>query len=130
MPELVIDRLTKHFKNKIAVDGVSLRLQPGVYGFLGANGAGKTTLLRMLVGVLKPTSGKSAVMARRFVSWTGNTVIFWDISPRILDITRILQQSGIWNTLRRVRQYPETWHGKRYRKCSGLWVWRESRSRK
>ncbi len=58
MPELVLDRVTKHFKNKIAVDAVSLRLQQGVYGFLGANGAGKTTLLRMLCGVLKPTSGE------------------------------------------------------------------------
>lgn len=58
MPELVIDRLTKRFKNKIAVDAVSLQLRQGVYGFLGANGAGKTTLLRMLVGVLKPTSGE------------------------------------------------------------------------
>lgn len=58
MPQLVLDRVTKHFKNKIAVDAVSLRLQPGVHGFLGANGAGKTTLLRMLCGVLKPTSGE------------------------------------------------------------------------
>ena len=58
MPELVIDRVTKRFKHKIAVDTVSLRLRNGVYGFLGANGAGKTTLLRMLCGVLKPTSGE------------------------------------------------------------------------
>lgn len=58
MPELTIDRVTKRFKNKIAVDAVSLHLQNGVYGFLGANGAGKTTLLRMLCGVLRPTSGE------------------------------------------------------------------------
>lgn len=55
--ELVIDRLTKQYKNKIAVDRVSLTLCPGVYGLLGANGAGKTTLMRMICGVLKPTSG-------------------------------------------------------------------------
>lgn len=58
MPELVLDRVTKHFKNKIAVENVSLRLREGVYGFLGANGAGKTTLLRMLCGILKPTAGE------------------------------------------------------------------------
>lgn len=58
MPELTIDRVTKRFKNKIAVDAVSLSLNHGVYGFLGANGAGKTTLLRMLCGVLRPTSGE------------------------------------------------------------------------
>lgn len=58
MPELKLDRITKHFKNKIAVDNVSLTLREGVYGFLGANGAGKTTLLRMICGVLKPTFGE------------------------------------------------------------------------
>lgn len=55
--ELVIDRLSKQYKNKIAVDRISLNLQKGVYGLLGANGAGKTTLIRMICGVLKPTSG-------------------------------------------------------------------------
>ena len=55
--ELCIDRLTKQYQNKIAVDRISLRLKPGVYGLLGANGAGKTTLMRMLCGILKPTSG-------------------------------------------------------------------------
>lgn len=55
--ELVVDRLSKQYKNKIAVDRISLRLKPGVYGLLGANGAGKTTLMRMLCGILKPTSG-------------------------------------------------------------------------
>ena len=55
--ELCIDRLTKQYQNKIAVDRVSLRLTNGVYGLLGANGAGKTTFMRMLCGILKPTSG-------------------------------------------------------------------------
>ncbi len=55
--ELTIDRLTKQYKNKIAVDRISLGLKPGVCGLLGANGAGKTTLMRMICGVLKPTGG-------------------------------------------------------------------------
>lgn len=55
--ELVIDRLTKQYQNKIAVDRISLTLKKGVYGLLGANGAGKTTLMRMLCGILKPTGG-------------------------------------------------------------------------
>ena len=58
--ELVIDRLTKQFQNKIAVDRVSLRLHRGVFGLLGTNGAGKTTLMRMLCGILQPTSGTIA----------------------------------------------------------------------
>lgn len=55
--ELVIKGITKQFKNKTAVDNVSLTLREGVYGLLGANGSGKTTLMRMICGVLKPTSG-------------------------------------------------------------------------
>lgn len=55
--ELSIDRLTKQYQNKIAVDRISLRLNTGIYGLLGANGAGKTTLTRMVCGILKPTSG-------------------------------------------------------------------------
>lgn len=55
--ELSLDRLTKQYRNKIAVDRVSLKLGEGVHGLLGANGAGKTTLMRMICGVLKPDSG-------------------------------------------------------------------------
>ncbi|GKX28726.1 ABC transporter ATP-binding protein [Vallitalea longa] len=56
--ELTIDRLTKQYKNKIAVDRISYTLTKGVYGLLGANGAGKTTLMRMMCGIIKPTSGE------------------------------------------------------------------------
>ncbi len=55
--ELIIDRVSKQYKNKIAVDRISIKLQKGVYGLLGANGAGKTTLMRMICGILKPESG-------------------------------------------------------------------------
>lgn len=56
--ELSIDRLTKQYGKKIAVDCVSASFQPGLYGLLGANGAGKTTLMRMLCAVLESTSGE------------------------------------------------------------------------
>lgn len=56
--ELSIDRLTKQYGRKIAVDCVSATLKPGVYGLLGANGAGKTTLMRMLCAILESTSGE------------------------------------------------------------------------
>lgn len=56
--ELVIDRLTKQYKNKIAVDRVSITLRQGVHGLLGANGAGKTTLIRMMCGLLSPSGGE------------------------------------------------------------------------
>lgn len=55
--ELILDRISKQYQNKIAVDRISLTLHNGVYGLLGANGAGKTTLMRMICGILKPTGG-------------------------------------------------------------------------
>ncbi len=55
--KLILDRVTKQFKNKIAVDRISLEMEPGIYGLLGPNGAGKTTLMRMMAGILPPDSG-------------------------------------------------------------------------
>lgn len=56
--ELTLDRLTKQFGARIAVDRVSATLTPGIIGLLGANGAGKTTLMRMVCDVLRPTGGQ------------------------------------------------------------------------
>lgn len=56
--ELRLDRLTKQYKQKLAVDRLDLELKCGVYGLLGANGAGKTTLMRMLCDIQEPTSGE------------------------------------------------------------------------
>jgi len=56
--------LTKRYGPHImAVDRVSLTVRRGeVYGFLGPNGAGKTTTLRMLLGLIRPTSGEASVL--------------------------------------------------------------------
>ena len=66
--ELSLDRLTKHYGNKIAVDCVSANLKPGVYGLLGANGAGKTTLMRMLCAILESTSGEVLLNGKEITS--------------------------------------------------------------
>src|SRR3954449_13255307 len=58
-PTLTATNLTKIIGDKTIVDNVSFELQRGeVFGFLGPNGAGKTTTIRMLVGLIKPTSGR------------------------------------------------------------------------
>jgi lantibiotic transport system ATP-binding protein len=50
--------LTKSFAGRIAVNRLSIRVERGdIYGFLGPNGAGKSTTLRMLLGLVRPTSG-------------------------------------------------------------------------
>ena len=56
--ELFINHVTKDFKDKRAVDDVTLHITPGVWGLLGANGAGKTSLMRMIAGISKPSSGE------------------------------------------------------------------------
>ena len=49
--------VSKRYQDKVAVNHVSLNIDSGIWGLLGANGAGKTTLIRMAVGILKPSAG-------------------------------------------------------------------------
>ena len=70
--ELSVDRLTKHYGRKIAVDCVSASLKPGVYGLLGANGAGKTTLMRMMCAILESTSGEVLLDGKEIISMGGD----------------------------------------------------------
>jgi ABC-2 type transport system ATP-binding protein len=80
MPLVAIDALTKRYPGGVtALDGLSLDLEPGIIGLVGANGAGKSTLLRILLGLLPPTSGSATVLGhdvrtdgttlRRFVGY-------------------------------------------------------------
>ncbi|HSK29268.1 MAG TPA: ATP-binding cassette domain-containing protein, partial [Candidatus Limnocylindria bacterium] len=51
--------LTKHYGKLAAVDGLNLEVPAGeIFGFLGPNGAGKTTTIRVMMGILKATSGQ------------------------------------------------------------------------
>ncbi|WP_058300853.1 ABC transporter ATP-binding protein [Gorillibacterium timonense] len=67
MSEIVLEtrQLTKTYKNRAAVNNVSLSLNKGdIYGFLGPNGAGKTTTIRMLLGLIRPTAGSVHVFGK------------------------------------------------------------------
>ena len=64
--DLKITDVTKEFDGFKAVDHFSFGLSCGVYGLLGVNGAGKTTLMRMLVTLMKPTTGS--------ITWDGEDI--------------------------------------------------------
>jgi ABC-2 type transport system ATP-binding protein len=58
-----VEGLSRHFGDKVAVDRISLEVEPAeVFGFLGPNGAGKTTTIKMLTTLLPPTSGSATVL--------------------------------------------------------------------
>jgi ABC-2 type transport system ATP-binding protein len=62
-PVIVVEHLTRHFGDFVAVNDVSFEVQPGeVVGYLGPNGSGKTTTFRMLLGMLNPTHGRASVL--------------------------------------------------------------------
>jgi ABC-2 type transport system ATP-binding protein len=59
------DGLTKHYGATAAIQDVTLDVEPGqVFGFLGPNGSGKTTTMRILVGLVRPTSGRAWLAGR------------------------------------------------------------------
>jgi ABC-2 type transport system ATP-binding protein len=63
MPLISTRSLTKRYGSSVtALDGLTLDVEPGIIGLVGANGAGKSTLLKILLGLLKPTSGSATVM--------------------------------------------------------------------
>ena len=58
--------LGKRYREVRAVEQLSLQVSEGeIYAFLGLNGAGKTTTIRMLLGMIKPTSGYANVLANQ-----------------------------------------------------------------
>ena len=57
-----VERLTKSYGAKVAVDALDLRVEPGeIVGFLGPNGAGKSTTVKIITGLIKPDSGRASV---------------------------------------------------------------------
>ena len=63
-----VQDLTKQFGSLTAVDHLSFSVEPGrITGFLGPNGAGKTTTLRMLLGLVRPTSGTATIGGQTYI---------------------------------------------------------------
>src|SRR5699024_10262283 len=132
---LRIDGLTKSYRGGLtAVDGLSLHVSQGqVLGLLGPNGAGKTTTLRMLLGLVRPTSGEIRVFGHRirpgapalsrlgtFVEGAGflphmsgldNLRLYWASTGRVTGdahLDQVLEIAGLGDAVhRRVRTYSQ-----------------------
>jgi ABC-2 type transport system ATP-binding protein len=64
---LEVNNLTKTFKDTVAVDDISFNVEPGkIFGLLGPNGAGKTTIIRIILNIIKPSSGTILFEGRPF----------------------------------------------------------------
>lgn len=102
-PLIVLDEVSKHFGDLVAVSEVSFDIGPGVTALLGPNGAGKSTVLRMMCGLTPPTTGTVRVLGRdprRDVSLTRQ-------------IGLVPQQDGLFERLRAIEfvQLAATLHG-------------------
>ena len=62
MPVFATNGLSKHYPSVRALDELTLAIEPGIVGLVGANGAGKSTLIKLLLGLIQPTEGDATVL--------------------------------------------------------------------
>lgn len=86
---LELCNISKKYKEKIALNDVSLKLDNGIYGLLGPNGAGKSTLMNIITGNLEPTEGT--------IKWEGKEVKELGSNYRSL-LGYAPQQQGMYET--------------------------------
>lgn len=86
-----VTNLTKRFGDFTAVNGINFEVRRGeIFGFLGPNGSGKTTTIRMMLGLMKPTSGSVEVLGMKVDGDTGK------IRPRVRYMS---QRFSLYNDL-------------------------------
>lgn len=96
--ELKIEHISKQFKDKTAVDDVSLTLTTGVWGLLGANGAGKTTLMRILADIMTPSIVKNVgqLIYVHYVMLIATMLMDYIFH---IDIIHVETKESIWKTI-------------------------------
>ena len=101
-PAFRLDRLTKRFGDHLAVDDVSITVEPGeVVGLIGANGSGKTTTMRLLLGHIWPTSGLAEIGGGEVSESVARLGVgFLPDDPPLDDSWTVRQQLDWWERLR------------------------------
>ena len=73
MPVVEVSHIVKSFADKVAVDDLSLTVEPGeIFGLIGPNGAGKTTTIRMMMDIIKPDAGWITILGEKLSETTKN----------------------------------------------------------
>ena len=94
--------LTKHFGTFKAADAISLSVKKGeIFGFLGLNGAGKTTTIRMLLGMIRPTSGESFLNGQRVYA---DNCALWKKVGSLVEIPYSYPELTVYENLEIIRR--------------------------
>ena len=98
--------ISKDFKALRALDDISIKVQEGeIYGFIGLNGAGKTTLIRILLGMIKPTSGViklfGNVLDKKFNLW--NDIGYLVETPYAYPNLTVFENLTVYHSLRQLK---------------------------
>ena len=103
MNEVILtENLCRSFGSTKAVDGISIRIEKGeIYGFLGLNGAGKTTTIRMLLGMIRPTSGASYINGEKV---SGGKPHLWNNVGALVEIPYSYPDLSVDENLDIIRQ--------------------------
>lgn len=134
MPLIEVRALTKRYGSHVtALDDLTLDVEPGIIGLVGANGAGKSTLIKILLGLLQPTSGSASVMGmdvtrhgpeiRQFVGYLPEHDCLPPDVPATEFVTHMGRMSGLPRSAARERTAEVLRHvglyEERYRPISG-----------
>lgn len=115
-PIIQLRGLSKHYKNKIAVDNLSLEIKKGeIFGLLGPNGAGKTTTILMLLGLSEPSKGQAYVCGynatrnpievKKRVGYLPDKVGFYDDLTALENLTLIGRLNNLSEDEARIRAH-------------------------
>jgi ABC-2 type transport system ATP-binding protein len=113
--------LSKHYKDKLAVDDLSFTVAPGkVTGFLGPNGAGKSTTMRLLLGLDRPDAGSASICGKPY----RDLVLPMRVAGALLEAQAVHKGRSAYNHLLCLAQETGrrffSWHGPaaRNRRCA------------
>ncbi|PKP04480.1 MAG: bacitracin ABC transporter ATP-binding protein [Bacteroidetes bacterium HGW-Bacteroidetes-6] len=91
------ENISKHYKDVCAVSDMSLNVRKGeIYGFLGLNGAGKTTTIRMLLGMIRPTSGAAYINEKKV---SADNTELWKHIGSLVEVPFSYPELTVWENL-------------------------------